>query len=462
MPIQRDIISVSQLNRRTKSLLETQLPLLWIEGEISNLSQPSSGHWYFTLKDANAQVRCAMFKGRSSRVRFNPSQGQQVVLRAKVSLYEGRGDYQLIAEHMEEAGTGALQTAFEDLKYKLEQQGLFAAEFKQPLPECPKRVAIITSPTGAAVRDIISVFARRYPLIDLVVLPVAVQGKDAAPQIARAINMANRMRNIEAIIVGRGGGSLEDLWAFNEELVARAIHASKIPLVSAVGHETDFTIADFVADMRAPTPSAAAELLSPDQEELLAVFEGQEILFEDALWRKLEKCQQQLKNLRSRLRHPGDRLNGWAQQLDSLEIRLTHAIKKQLHHPKTQLQQLQLRQSHCQPQEKIKQLRQRLDYAQQRLVHENDIGLQKRQQRLANVCELLDNLSPLNTLTRGYAMVTDSNNQIVTKASQVLEGDTIITRLAVGELHCKVEKRSEKSLGALPKTQAKAKTRARS
>lgn len=270
-PPNRDVLSVSQLNRRAKMLLETQLPLLWIEGEISNLSQPSSGHWYFTLKDSAAQIRCAMFKGRNSRVRFAAQHGQQVLVRAKVSLYEGRGDYQLIVEHMEEAGIGALQRAFDELKYKLEQEGLFLEEHKKPLPTQPKRVALITSPTGAAVQDMVSVFARRYPLIDLVILPVAVQGVEAPAQIARAINMACRMRNIEAIIVGRGGGSLEDLWAFNEEVVARAIFASKIPLVSAVGHETDFTIADFVADSRAPTPSAAAELLSPDREEILSL-----------------------------------------------------------------------------------------------------------------------------------------------------------------------------------------------
>lgn len=443
---QRDILSVSQLNRRAKMLLETQLPLLWIEGEISNLSQPSSGHWYFTLKDTGAQVRCAMFKGRNSRVRFAPQHGQQVLLRAKVSLYEGRGDYQLIAEHMEEAGTGALQRAFEELKHRLEQEGLFASELKQPLPTLPKRVAIITSPTGAAVRDIVSVFERRYPLIDLVVLPVAVQGQDAPAQIARAINMANRMRNIEAIIVGRGGGSIEDLWAFNEEIVARAIHASKRPLVSAVGHETDFTIADFVADLRAPTPSAAAELLSPDREELLSAFEGHEALLEDALWRKLEQSQLRLEHLRARLRHPGDKLNSWAQQLDGLEIRLTRAIESKLQQQNHQLQQLQLRQGQYHPQEKVHELQLRLSHLQQRLQHESELALQQQRQRLGKACELLDSVSPLNTLKRGYSMLTDEHSEIVTDASSIAVGQQVTAQLAKGSLRCRVESHSDTSI----------------
>lgn len=438
-PPNRDVLSVSQLNRRAKMLLETQLPLLWIEGEISNLSQPSSGHWYFTLKDSAAQIRCAMFKGRNSRVRFAAQHGQQVLVRAKVSLYEGRGDYQLIVEHMEEAGIGALQRAFDELKYKLEQEGLFLEEHKKPLPTQPKRVALITSPTGAAVQDMVSVFARRYPLIDLVILPVAVQGVEAPAQIARAINMACRMRNIEAIIVGRGGGSLEDLWAFNEEIVARAIFASKIPLVSAVGHETDFTIADFVADSRAPTPSAAAELLSPDREEILAAFEGHEVLLEEALWRKLDTSRQKLEHLRARLRHPGDRLNGWAQQLDNLEIRLTRAIQSQLHKQQHLLQQLNLRQSQFHPQEKLQQLQQQLNNAQQRLLHESDINLQTQKQRLAKASELLDSVSPLRTLKRGYAMVTDSDNGVLTDTKNVNIGDNIQAQLANGKLTCTVK-----------------------
>src|SRR5690625_2927780 len=257
----RDVLSVSQLNRRSKQILETHLPLVWVEGEVSNLSRPSSGHWYFTLKDDQAQVRCAMFRNRNQLVRFNPAQGQQLLLRARVSLYEGRGDYQLIVEHMEEAGFGALQRAFEELKTRLSQEGLFASERKRPLPTLPKHIGVITSPTGAAIRDILSVLKRRFPAVPVTVLPVPVQGKEAAPAIVSALDLANRSELFDVLILARGGGSLEDLWPFNEEAVARAIYASRTPVVSAVGHEVDFSIADFVADVRAPTPSAAAELV---------------------------------------------------------------------------------------------------------------------------------------------------------------------------------------------------------
>lgn len=265
---ERDILSVSQLNRASKDLLETYLPLLWVEGEVSNLAQPSSGHWYFTLKDARAQVRCAMFKNRNQLVRFCPEGGQKILVRARVSLYEGRGEYQLLIEHMEPTGFGDLQRQFELLKHKLQNEGLFAQEHKRALPAWPKRLGIVTSPTGAALQDILQVLQRRFPALPVLLLPVAVQGTGAAGQIAAAIRRANAEKLCDVLIVGRGGGSLEDLWAFNEEIVARAIYASDIPVVSAVGHEVDFTIADFTADMRAPTPSAAAELISPNQLEV--------------------------------------------------------------------------------------------------------------------------------------------------------------------------------------------------
>ena len=254
----RQVLSVSDLNRQAKRLLEVSFPSIWVEGELSNIAQPRSGHWYFTLKDAGAQVRCAMFRGSNAKVRFRPQEGQLVLIRAKVSLYEGRGDYQLIAEHMEEAGTGALQRAFEELKNRLSLEGLFAQELKKPLPTMATHVAVVTSPTGAAIQDILTVFKRRFPAMKITVLPSLVQGAEAAPQIIQALALAARIPNLDAVIVGRGGGSLEDLWPFNEESVARAIADCPLPVVSAVGHEVDFTIADFVADHRAPTPSAAA------------------------------------------------------------------------------------------------------------------------------------------------------------------------------------------------------------
>ena len=436
----RDVLSVSQLNRKAKQLLETHLPLLWVEGELSNVSQPSSGHWYFTLKDEQAQVRCAMFRNRNMLVRFAPRQGQQVLIRARVSLYEGRGDYQLIVEHMEEAGFGALQRAFEALKLKLANEGLFDDAYKQPLPSLPKHIAVITSPTGAAIRDVLSVLNRRFPAIPVTVIPVAVQGKEAAPQIVRAIDLANRAGLFDVVILARGGGSLEDLWPFNEESVARAIHASELPIVSAVGHEVDFTIADFVADLRAPTPSAAAELLVPDAEDWLETFAGYEILLEEAIERKLQSFKQRLEWLRTRLRHPGERLQQQAQRLDGLELRLVRAVDHQLLRCHTRLNTLVLRQKPLQPRLRINQLNQQVSQHHATLVKNMQRHLRAQQQRLAEAARLLQTVSPLNTLQRGYAIATDSHHKVITNSSQVAPGDSINARLAEGELQCRVEK----------------------
>ena len=436
----RDVLSVSQLNRKAKQLLETHLPLLWVEGELSNVSQPSSGHWYFTLKDEQAQVRCAMFRNRNMLVRFAPRQGQQVLIRARVSLYEGRGDYQLIVEHMEEAGFGALQRAFEALKLKLANEGLFDDAYKQPLPSLPKHIAVITSPTGAAIRDVLSVLNRRFPAIPVTVIPVAVQGKEAAPQIVRAIDLANRAGLFDVVILARGGGSLEDLWPFNEESVARAIHASELPIVSAVGHEVDFTIADFVADLRAPTPSAAAELLVPDAEDWLETFAGYEILLQEAIERKLQSFKQRLEWLRTRLRHPGERLQQQAQRLDGLELRLVRAVDHQLLRCHTRLNTLVLRQKPLQPRLRINQLNQQVSQHHATLVKNMQRHLRAQQQRLAEAARLLQTVSPLNTLQRCYAIATDSHHKVITNSSQVAPGDSINARLAEGELQCRVEK----------------------
>lgn len=438
--INRDILSVSQLNRRAKQLLETHLPLLWVEGELSNVSQPSSGHWYFTLKDAQAQVRCAMFRNRNQLVRFTPQQGQQVLVRARVSLYEGRGDYQLIAEHMEESGAGALQRAFDELKLKLSAEGLFEQTYKQPLPSLPNHIAVITSPTGAAVRDILAVLKRRFPAIPVTVIPVAVQGKEAAPQIVKAIEQANRSGLFDVLVVGRGGGSLEDLWPFNEEQVARAIFASDLPIVSAVGHEVDFTIADFVADLRAPTPSAAAELLVPDVNEWLQTFAGYEVLLEQAMGRKLRASRQQLHWLTARLRHPGEALQQQAQRLDSLELRLVRAVDHQLLAKHTQLNSLMLRQRPLQPQQRLKQLNQQVALLSDQLLKNTRRQLQQQQQRLGAAVRVLQTVSPLSTLERGYSITTNTQQQVITRSTQTTPGELINTRLAQGELVCRVEK----------------------
>ena len=437
---EREVITVSQLNRRAKQLLETHLPLLWVEGELSNVSVPSSGHWYFTLKDNDAQVRCAMFRNRNTMVRFKPQQGQHVVIRARVSLYEGRGDYQIIAEHMEEAGAGALQRAFDELKLKLANEGLFGPQFKKPLPLLPKHIAVITSPTGAAIRDILNVLERRFPSIPVTLIPVAVQGKEAAPQIVKAITLANCAGLFDVVILGRGGGSLEDLWPFNEESVARAIFASDLPIVSAVGHEVDFTIADFVADLRAPTPSAAAELITPDGEDWLDKFIGFEVLLEEAMARKLSHLQQKLKWLRSRLRHPKDKLEQQSQRCDNLEMRLKNAIQKALTNYQNRLNTLVIRQKPLHPETQLLQLRQRFQVARQNLIKaQSNIFTQKRQ-GFNEVVRMLNTLSPLKTLERGYALTTFADSQTpITNSQQLKPGDKVKTQLAKGEFVAVVE-----------------------
>lgn len=436
----REIFSVSQLNRQARQLLETHLPLLWVEGELSNVSTPSSGHWYFTLKDDQAQVRCCMFRNRNTLVRFKPQQGQHVLLRARVSLYEGRGDYQIIAEHMEEAGSGALQRAFDELKHRLSQEGLFNEAHKKVLPAIPQHIGVITSPTGAAIRDVLSVLERRFPGIPVTVIPVAVQGKESAPQIVKAIDLANRAGLFDVLLLTRGGGSMEDLWSFNEEIVARAIFNSELPIVSAVGHEVDFTIADFVADLRAPTPSAAAELLVPDADDWLDKFIGFEVLLEESMRRRLQQWQRHLHNLRQRLRHPRERLEQQSQRLDNLELRLKNQIKTLLGDYKNRLQQLQIRQQAQHPQVRLQQLNERVTGCHNRLQTAQFRLIERKQKALGEAARMLNTLSPLNTLERGYALVTDEQTQkVITRSDQVMPGTTVNTRVAQGEFVCRVE-----------------------
>ncbi|MCL6269011.1 exodeoxyribonuclease VII large subunit [Sansalvadorimonas sp. 2012CJ34-2] len=438
-PGERRILSVSDLNRQAKRLLEVSFPSIWVEGELSNIARPRSGHWYFTLKDANAQVRCAMFRNANMRIRFQPSEGQQVLIRAKVSLYEGRGDYQLIAEHMEEAGAGALQRAFEELKNKLAREGLFDSELKKPLPSMPSHIAVITSPTGAAIQDILTVFKRRYPALRITVIPTAVQGQEAAAQIVHALSLAAQLPDLDAIITGRGGGSMEDLWPFNEEVVARAIAACPIPIVSAVGHEVDFTIADFVADYRAPTPSAAAEVLSPDQQELSNIVTGYQSLLERHIQNRLNQHQQQLTHLRNRLRHPGERLREQSQRLDDLDIRLRQAIQNKLHRDRASLTQNREQLFQHSPSSTLKRLETLQQQLEQRLKQSINTNISRLRQKLANSAGKLNAISPLATLQRGYAIVQDEEGKVVTESQQVAPGDRVRARLAKGELLCTVE-----------------------
>ncbi|EPF1321493.1 exodeoxyribonuclease VII large subunit, partial [Pseudomonas aeruginosa] len=331
--LDREVLTVSQLNQRARLLLEDVFPQVWVEGELSNLARPASGHVYFTLKDSNAQIRCALFRQNALRVRQALRDGLAVKVRGKISLFEGRGDYQLIADTVEPAGDGALRLAFEALKEKLAGEGLFASERKRPLPAHPRRIGIVSSPSGAVIRDIISVFRRRAPQVELTLVPTAVQGREAVAQIVRALQLADR-QGFDALILARGGGSLEDLWCFNEEAVARAVAACATPIVSAVGHETDVSISDFVADVRAPTPSAAAELLAPNAGDLQQRLDGLRRRLVLRMRDQLLRERLRLEGVARRLRHPGERLRQQAQRLDDQDMRLRRAFERQLavHH----------------------------------------------------------------------------------------------------------------------------------
>ncbi|MCS6946745.1 MAG: exodeoxyribonuclease VII large subunit, partial [Steroidobacteraceae bacterium] len=329
---ERDIYSVSRLNREVNLLLQSGFPVIWVAGELSNLSRPGSGHWYFTLKDRDAQVRCAMFRQRNISVRFKPADGQQVLARARVGLYEPRGDYQLIVEHLEETGVGALQREFERLRDRLAAEGLFSEDIKRPLPAVPRCIGVITSPSGAAIRDILQVLGRRFPLAPVIVYPVPVQGAAAAPAIVQALQTAGRRAECDVLILARGGGSLEDLWAFNDERVARAIRAVPLPVVTGIGHEVDFTIADFAADLRAPTPTAAAQRVVPDWRDLDAQLAALRGRIGRALRRQLREFAQLLGQIHKRLQrsHPGVRLLQHMQRLDELQVRLQRAVELRL------------------------------------------------------------------------------------------------------------------------------------
>ncbi len=442
----RDIYSVSRLNREVRALLDSGLGLLWVEGEISNLSRPGSGHWYFTLKDRDAQVRCAMFRMRNQLLGFTPADGMQVLARARVGLYEPRGDYQLIVEHLEEAGDGLLRRAYEELKQRLAAEGLFDPARNKPLPPLPARIGVITSPTGAAIRDILTVLRRRFPAIPVLIYPVPVQGTAAAPQIARMIRRAGQAGDCDVLILARGGGSLEDLWAFNEEAVARAIYDCPIPLVCGVGHEVDVSIADFAADQRAATPSAAAELVSPDGAEWLQAFAAREKQLLQRLLQLQHGKRQQLSWLQKRLDqlHPGRRLRDQGQRLDELEQRLQRAWRAQQRHAAARLSGLGNRLHQHDPRRRLQHHRLQHTHLTHRLHQAMHTRLQGQRQRLSVLGRALDTVSPLATLQRGYAIVqTTGGGAIVRDATQVETGDQIEARLARGRLLCTVNEKHE-------------------
>ena len=476
-----NIFTVTQLNYSVRHLLEIELGQVWLTGEISNFSQPVSGHWYLSLKDENAQVRCAMFKMKNLRVNFRPQNGMQVLVRASVSLYEPRGDYQLIIESMQMAGDGLLQQQFEALKMKLAVQGFFAQEHKKPIPKFVKQVGIITSPSGAALQDILHILNRRDPSLQIVIYPTLVQGKEATQDIIDTIKLANQRKECDVLIVGRGGGSLEDLWCFNEEAVAYAIYQSELPIISAVGHETDVTIADFVADLRAPTPSAAAELVSRDQQEMVRQLQHHlntvNLAF-DRLWvEKLSRFQhlnlrlnaqspaKQLELLHFKLTQIFDRLQGRLEQsLKLKEQKIAQLfLRVQAKHPSRQLemQKLHLKQQETQLYKQIEQLfhikvqqfslvKQHLDNSAlphrinrqnqhlqqffQQLSYIIEKRLTKQQQGFHALCTKLDGLSPLKILGRGYSITQNDQQHVITNTKQIAKGDRITTQLADGQI----------------------------
>ena len=438
---ERDIYSVSRLNREVRVLLERGFGTLWVEAEISNFSRPSSGHWYFSLKDANAQVRCAMFRQRNMLCAFTARDGQKVLVRARIGLYEPRGEFQLIVEHMEDAGLGALRRQFEELAAKLKAEGLFSAERKRPLPALPRRIGVITSPSGAAVRDILHVLARRFPAVAVMIYPVAVQGAQAPAELIAALALACRRGECDVLILARGGGSLEDLWAFNDERLARAIVASSIPVVSGVGHEIDFTIADFAADVRAPTPSAAAELVVPDAAEWLAALASLAARLGRCARRRLGEEHERLRWLEGRaaLVSPIARCAQQTQRLDELERRLRRALRHAQNKRVAQFREYQSRFWQASPLARVRDAAARHAALQARLQAAGLECVGRGRERLLPLVRTLHAVSPLATLARGYAIVKDERGRIVRNADDAPAGTLIEARLAQGHIRAKVQ-----------------------
>ncbi len=433
----RQIISVSELNKHAKRLLESEFPLLFVEGEISNFARPRSGHWYFTLKDDKAQVRCAMFKNRNHMVRFEPRDGQQVIVRGRISLYEGRGEFQMIAEFLEDSGDGALRRAFDKLKAGLQAEGLFDENHKQPLPVMPSHIAVITSPQGAAIRDVISVMRRRFPAVHASILPVQVQGDESVAQIVEALTFANLYHDdpFDLILLTRGGGSLEDLWSFNTEPVARAIAASRLPVVSAIGHESDVSIADFVADLRAPTPSAAAELITPDSTVMADQLTTLQRRLALSVMQKVQENEREVAHLQRRLRHPASHLNELTQRVDDLERRLSRSVTNILGNGRARLAAVHL----PSPATAVTSGHQRLARLQDKLEVAEQNRRRDLQSTLARLAAKFNALSPLATLQRGFAIVTDADSgNVLLNSAETNTGKRIKARLSEGSLVAEV------------------------
>jgi exodeoxyribonuclease VII large subunit len=435
------IISVGDLNRTAREIIEGGLPLLWVQGEISNFSRPASGHWYFTLKDERAQVRCAMFRNRSAYCRALPKEGMQVQVLAQATLYEGRGEFQLIVEQLTEAGAGDLQARFEALKARLHAEGLFRPEDKRPIPRWPRRVAVITSPTGAAIHDILVTLRQRWPMLRVLLYPVAVQGNEAVPQILAALARVAKQHSEDVLIIARGGGGSEDLWAFNDEAIARAIRSCPIPVITGIGHEIDFTIADFAADLRAATPTAAAQAVSPDRAEWLPHLRTQERRLRQAMERALRERTLYLDHLRLRLRHPRALLDAAEGRWQQAHNALRKSLVPRLQAASYQLQIWQYRLQQANPQHDVAALDQHLLTLQTRLRAAMERQWQKAQQRCQQLSTQLDMLDPQAVLQRGYAVLRDAHGHVLYSAAETAVGAKITADLHQGSLLCQVLRR---------------------
>lgn len=440
---QDETLSVSKLVRRARMLLEGELGRVRVQGEISNLAQPGSGHWYFSLKDANSQIRCAMFRQANRRVSSVPENGQEVVIEGRVSLYEARGEFQIVVDALEDAGDGRLKQQFEALKKKLDAEGLFDAASKRAIPRLPRRIAVVTSPTGAAIRDILTVLRRRFPSIGVLIYPTIVQGRDAGASVAQALALANVRAECDVLILARGGGSLEDLWAFNEEVVARGIAASELPVIAGVGHEVDVTIADLVADLRAPTPSGAAEMAVPESREWLEKNTAAARRLSRAMAQRLAAPTEALAALSKRLEraHPRFQLSQIGQRIDRAEAELVRSFQRQFQFWTNRTAELDRRLGQVNPTERLGVCRKTQARLRERLLRSMTGFLAVRQQRLDSLTRTLAAVSPDATLARGYAIVRKGQEgAVLTAADQVKPTDSVSIRLGRGELAATVDK----------------------
>lgn len=438
MSSQAPVFSVTQLNRQIRTWLEQEVGPIYVEGEVSTLSCPASGHYYFTLKDATAQIKCVFFRNRHTQSTSTTLlAGQQIVVFGQLSLYEARGDYQLIVEQIENAGLGDLYRQFELLKTKLAALGLFEISRKRKLPLFPHTIGVITSSSAAALKDILSTIKRRYPIAEVILYPSDVQGKQAPPQLIKALSQANQEKRCDVIILARGGGSIEDLWAFNDEHLAHAIANSEIPIVSGVGHETDFTIADFVADLRAATPTAAAEAVTPNQVELMALLRNLHTRMMNAITRLIQHKQLLLEHRLQKLISPNQQIRSHWQSLDYMRNQLVTAFQQQFSQKQHRLEMLSLKLNALHPSQSLHQSKQQLEYFVTQLLQQIKRIYQTHQQTFSTLMTTLHVVSPLSTLERGYAIATH-NHHILSNENQVKPGDLINVRLANGQLTCEV------------------------